>query len=107
MSLWPSHRPTDPTEEIAMSSIAVTTHWSPEILIGAAHDTGRAELQALALDVWREAEAQVQTRWDAFLAADRPSRRRADFAAYLAALDAEAAAADALAQTHLDLTAAA
>jgi hypothetical protein len=107
MSLWPSHQPIDPTEEITMSSIDITTQRSPEILIGAADDPGRAELQALALDVWREAEAQVQTRWDAFLAADRPSRRRADFAAYLAALDAEAAAADALAHTHLDLAAAA
>jgi hypothetical protein len=49
----------------------------------------------------------VKARWDVFLAADRPSGRRAAFAAYLAALAAEAAAADALAQTNVDLAAAA
>ena len=48
----------------------------------------------------------MHERWDAFLGADRGSRRAA-FAAYLAALDAETAAADALAQTHLDMAAAA
>jgi hypothetical protein len=90
-----------------MSSIDITTPTSPERSIGALDDTNRAQLQALAHDAWREAEAQVQTWWTAFLAADRPSRRRAAFAAYLAALDAEAVAADALAQAHLDLAAAA
>jgi len=90
-----------------MSSIDITTPASLELSIGTLDATNRAQLQALAHDAWREAEAQVQTRWTAFLAADRPSRRRAAFAAYLAALDAEGAAADALAHTHLDLAAAA
>ena len=84
-----------------MSSIDISIHASPELSIGPLDDTSRAQLQALALDVWREAESQVQARWNAFLAADRPSRRRATFAAYLTALDAEAAAAEALAHTHL------
>jgi hypothetical protein len=89
-----------------MSSIDVSTPASPEVSIGAP-DTNGALDQALALDAWRETEAQVRARWDAFLAADRPSRRRTDFAAYVVALDAEAVAADALAQAHLDLAAAA
>ncbi len=90
-----------------MSSIDITTPASPELPVGTLDDVNRAQLQALALDAWREAEAQAQTQWAAFLAADRQSRRRAAFGAYLAALDAEAAAADALTQTHLDLAAAA
>jgi len=61
-----------------------------------------AQLQALALDMWRDAELLVQLRWDDFLVADRASRRGA-FAAYVAALDAEAAAADELAHAHSDL----
>jgi hypothetical protein len=61
--------------------------------------------EAGALDAWREAELQVHVRWDAYLVADRAARRAA-FAAYLAALDAEAAAADGLAQTHVHLAAA-
>ena len=60
-----------------------------------------AQLQARALDTWRDAELLVQLRWDDFLVADRASRRGA-FAAYVAALDAEAAAAGELARTpHL------
>jgi hypothetical protein len=90
-----------------MRSIEISTHAPREIPTGARDDASRAQLQALALDVWREAESQVQTRWNAFLAADRPSHRRATFAAYLTALDAEAAAAEALAHTHLDLPVAA
>ena len=62
--------------------------------------------EARALEAWREAELQVHAQWDAFLVADRRSRRSA-FAAYVAALDAEAAAADTLARTQGDLTAAA
>ena len=85
-----------------MSSIDISIHATQKVSIGALDDTNRAQLQALALDVWREAESQVQARWNAFLAADRPSRRRATFAAYLTALDAEGAAAEALAHTHLD-----
>ena len=90
-----------------MSSIDISSPASPEISVGALDDTNRAQLQALALDAWREAESDVQARWSAFLAADRPSHRRATFTAYLTALDAEAAAADVLAQTHLDVAAAA
>ncbi len=44
------------------------------------------------LDGWRNAAKLVWTRWEAFLDAPRDTRARA-FAAYLAALDAEAAAA--------------
>jgi hypothetical protein len=66
----------------------------------------QAQLQALALDTWRDAELLVQLRWDTFLAADRPSRPGA-FAAYVAALDAEAAAAGEFARAHSDLAEAA
>ena len=48
----------------------------------------------------------MQLRWDTFLEADRASRPGA-FAAYVAALDAEAAAAGELAHTHSDLAEAA
>jgi hypothetical protein len=90
-----------------MSNIDISTPASHEVSIGALDDTNRAQLRALALDAWREAEFEVQARWTAFLASDRPSHRRATFAAYLTALDAEAAAAKALAHTHPDLAAAA
>lgn len=60
----------------------------------------QAQLQARALDRWRDAELLVQLQWGAFLEADRASRPGA-FAGYLAALDAEAAAADELAHSHL------
>jgi hypothetical protein len=102
-----SRNPIDPHEEITMSSIDISTRSFPDTPIASLDDADRAEFQALALDAWREAASVVQTRWDAFLAADRPSRRRAAFADYLAALDAEEDAADALAQTQLDLAAAA
>jgi hypothetical protein len=65
-----------------------------------------AQLQARALATWRDAELLVQLRWDTFLAADRASRRGV-FAAYVAALDAEAAAAGELAHAHSDLAEAA
>jgi hypothetical protein len=45
-----------------------------------------------SLDVWRVSASLVWTRWEAFLNAPRDIRARA-FASYLAALDAEAAAA--------------
>jgi hypothetical protein len=45
-----------------------------------------------ALETWRDAASLVAFRWRAFLDADSASRRRA-FAAYVAALDAEEAAA--------------
>ena len=66
----------------------------------------QAQLQALALDMWRDAELLVQSRWDDFLVADGASRPGA-FAAYVAALDAEAAAAGELAHAHSDLAEAA
>jgi hypothetical protein len=77
-----------------VSSINVSTALSPVVPI-----------QAHAHDAWREAELQVHARWDAYLVADRRSRRTA-FASYLMALEAEAAAAEALAQTHITLYAA-
>ena len=49
-----------------------------------------------ALEAWRDAEGVVRSRWHQFLAADGEARRFA-FAAYAAALDIEAAAADELA----------
>ena len=64
----------------------------------------QAQLQTLALDTWRDAELLVQLQWDTFLEADSESRRDA-FAAYVAALDAEAAAAGELAHAHSDLAA--
>ena len=66
----------------------------------------RAQLRARALAAWRDAELLVQLRWHAFLEADRGSRTGA-YAAYLQALDAEAAAAGDLAHAHPDLAEAA
>jgi hypothetical protein len=66
----------------------------------------QAELQVRALNAWRDAELVVRACWDAFLVADGTSRRDA-FAAYLAALDAEAAAAGGLADSYSDLAEAA
>jgi hypothetical protein len=48
--------------------------------------------RARALEAWREAEDLVKTRWQAFLEADAETRSWA-FASYVAALDAEEAAA--------------
>jgi hypothetical protein len=48
-----------------------------------------------ALESWRSAAALVRLRWRQFLAADH-STRPATFAAYVAALDVEEAAADEL-----------
>jgi len=48
--------------------------------------------RARALDTWREAARLVGLRWRGFLEADPASRSWA-FAAYMAALDAEEAAA--------------
>ena len=62
----------------------------------------QAQLQARALNAWRDAALVVRTRWDAFLVADDTSRRDA-FASYEAALDAEAAAAADLADASADL----
>ena len=49
-----------------------------------------------ALETWRIAAQQVRDAWSHYLAADRPSVRRAAFAAYAVALDLEADAADEL-----------
>lgn len=51
-----------------------------------------ATLRARPLEAWRAAARLVWTRWEVFLDAP-PETRAGAFAAYLAALDAEAAAA--------------
>ena len=56
--------------------------------------------RARALEVWRDAEQLVATRWHAFLKAE-PEVRRFAFASYVAALDAEEAAAIELASSAL------
>jgi hypothetical protein len=66
----------------------------------------RAQLRARALSTWRDAEQVVRLRWETFLGAEGASRRHA-FAAYVAALDAEAAAASELAGVCSDLAQAA
>ena len=66
----------------------------------------QARLQAHSLDTWRDAELLVQSRWDEFLLAEGGTRRGA-FAAYLAALEAEAAAAGELADAQSDVAEAA
>ena len=57
-----------------------------------------------ASQAWRVAADLVWARWDALKDATR-ERRPAAFAAYVAALDAEASAAAALADLQLDLAA--
>ena len=52
--------------------------------------------QAWSLETWREAASLVATRWQNFLDAERETRAFA-FASYVAALDAEEAAAAELA----------
>jgi hypothetical protein len=54
--------------------------------------TDRVSPQARALDSWREAASLVSDRWAAFVAAESVTRQWA-FASYVAALDAEEAAA--------------
>ena len=58
-----------------------------------------------ALQEWRNAAVLVQDRWNEVLAADRPSRRRAAYTAYRAALDAEESVAAALATELLPMAA--
>ena len=59
-----------------------------------------ARRQVRALESWRDAESRVSARWKLFLEAD-PESRPWTFAFYAAALDAEEAAAAALASfTH-------
>jgi hypothetical protein len=57
-----------------------------------------------ALEVWRDAEELVSTRWEVFLAAE-PEARRFAFVSYVAALDAEEAAAAELASVVLRIAA--
>jgi hypothetical protein len=64
----------------------------------------RIHPRAQALEVWRDAEQLVSSRWDAFLKADSAARRFA-FASYVAALDAEEAAASELASLVLCIAA--
>ena len=64
----------------------------------------RIDPRAQALEVWREAEALVATRWHAFLEAE-PETRRFAFASYVAALDAEEVAAAELASFALRMAA--
>ena len=54
--------------------------------------------QARSLETWRDAASLVATRWQNFLDAERETRAFA-FASYVAALDAEEAAAAELALT--------
>jgi hypothetical protein len=61
----------------------------------------QAQRRARAVETWRNAELVVSARWKDFLAADSETRPGA-FAAYVIALDAEAAAADILAAEHLE-----
>ena len=90
-----------------MNVTDISTASSHKIPLRTLDGTDRARLQDHAFDAWQETERELLARWDAYLAADRPSRRRAAFADYVAALDAEAEAAHVLAQTTLDLAAAA
>lgn len=64
----------------------------------------RIDPRAEALEVWRNAELIVSRRWEAFLEAE-PETRRWAFAAYVAALDGEEAAANALAAFGLRVAA--
>jgi hypothetical protein len=64
----------------------------------------RIDRRAEALEVWRDAEQLVSTRWNAFLTAEADARRFA-FASYVAALDAEEAAATELAMLDLRIAA--
>jgi len=57
-----------------------------------------------ALEVWRDAEQLVATRWQAFVEAE-PETRRFAFASYVRALDAEEAAASELASLALHMAA--
>jgi len=55
-----------------------------------------------ALDAWRSASELVRDRWQQFRVADGASNRSATFAAYVAALDHEEAAAAELALFTVD-----
>ena len=64
----------------------------------------RIDPRAEALELWRYTEQLVSTRWDAFLEAE-PEARPFAFASYVAALDAEEAAANELASLVLRVAA--
>ena len=64
----------------------------------------RIDPRAEALEVWRDAQQLVATRWHAFLEAG-PETRRFAFASYVAALDAEEVAAAELASFALRMAA--
>jgi len=64
----------------------------------------RIDPRAQALEIWRDAEDIVSMRWDAFLNAE-PETRRWAFVSYVAALDAEEAAAAELASFSLGIAA--
>ena len=64
----------------------------------------RGASQAAALERWREAASVVSLRWAAFVAAE-PVTRQWTFASYVAALDAEDAAAAELEALSLRLVA--
>ena len=64
----------------------------------------RTDPRAQALEEWRDAEQLVSTRWGTFLEAEDEARRFA-YASYVAALDAEEAAATELASLALRIAA--
>jgi len=59
------------------------------------------QIEARAHESWRSAAELVWGRWETLTTAS-PEDKPAAFAAYMSALDAEAAAADALAESCLD-----
>jgi hypothetical protein len=59
-----------------------------------------ARARARAHEAWRDAASLVATRWQLFREAE-PTSRAVAFAAYLAALDAEEAAAEEMAGLRL------
>jgi hypothetical protein len=64
-------------------------------LVRSASPRHQEEMRARALDAWRVASDIVRARWDLYSSAERAGRGAA-FAAYVAALEHEAAAADEL-----------
>ena len=64
----------------------------------------RIDPRTQALEIWRDAEELVSTRWETFLNAE-PEARRFAFASYVAALDAEEVAAAELASLALRIAA--
>ena len=75
-------------------------------MLNTSHTTSSlaARSQVEALESWREAASLVRIRWQAFVEAGSRSRSSA-FAAYVAALDAEEAAAIEMALLSFDVAA--